>query len=76
MAAAYLFHLCQAHAFIDGNKRTALLACHAFLDANGSRFAAPPDDLFEVVVAVADGSLGKADLTKRLRTMIQKQRKA
>lgn len=25
-AAAYLYHLCQAHAFVDGNKRTALAA--------------------------------------------------
>jgi len=24
MAAAYLFHICKNHPFIDGNKRTAL----------------------------------------------------
>jgi death-on-curing protein len=30
MAAAYLFHLCANHPFVDGNKRVALAACIAF----------------------------------------------
>jgi len=35
MAAAYLFHIVKNHAFVDGNKRTALLAALVFLDING-----------------------------------------
>ena len=35
MAAAYLFHIVQNHAFVDGNKRTGLLAALVFLDLNG-----------------------------------------
>ena len=31
MAAAYLFHLCQNHAFVDGNKRVAANAAITFL---------------------------------------------
>jgi prophage maintenance system killer protein len=27
IAAAYAFSICEAHAFLDGNKRTALGAC-------------------------------------------------
>lgn len=34
MAAAYLFHLCQNHAFIDGNKRVGANAAIAFLLMN------------------------------------------
>jgi death-on-curing protein len=34
MAAAYLFHLCQNHAFIDGNKRVGANAAIAFLLIN------------------------------------------
>lgn len=30
VAAAYLFYICRNHAFIDGNKRTALAACLVF----------------------------------------------
>jgi death on curing protein len=35
MAAAYLFHLCQNHAFIDGNKRVGANAAITFLLING-----------------------------------------
>jgi death-on-curing protein len=35
MAAAYLFHIVKNHAFLDGNKRTALVAALVFLDING-----------------------------------------
>jgi prophage maintenance system killer protein len=31
MAGAYLFHVSQAHGFIDGNKRAALAAALAFV---------------------------------------------
>jgi len=35
MAAAYGFHLCKNHPFIDGNKRIALIALFTFLYVNG-----------------------------------------
>jgi death on curing protein len=36
IAAAYAFHICEAHPFLDGNKRTALVACLAFLSSTES----------------------------------------
>lgn len=62
MAAAYLFHLCNNHPFLDGNKRTALAACLAFLWLNDLEIVADPDEIAELVLAVADGSVGKAQL--------------
>src|SRR6185295_695065 len=35
MAAAYAFHIAQNQPFVDGNKRTAILAAIVFLDLNG-----------------------------------------
>ncbi len=35
IAAAYLFYICKNHPFIDGNKRTALMAAIVFLRING-----------------------------------------
>jgi death-on-curing protein len=35
MAAAYLYHLCQNHPFIDGNKRVGANAAIAFLLIKG-----------------------------------------
>ncbi len=61
MAAAYLFHVSQAHGFVDGNKRAALAAALAFLALNGHELAADSDDLYEVCMAVAAGKASKAD---------------
>ena len=62
MAAAYLFHLCNKHPFLDGNKRTALATCLAFLWLNDLEVVADPDEIAELVLGVADGSLGKAQV--------------
>ena len=35
LAAAYLFGIAKNHAFVDGNKRTAIVAAGAFLILNG-----------------------------------------
>jgi death-on-curing protein len=37
-AATYAFHLTQAHAFVDGNKRIAAAITETFLEDNGSEF--------------------------------------
>ena len=41
-AAAYAFGIAKAHAFIDGNKRTAFVTSVTFLRLNGWRFATDP----------------------------------
>jgi death-on-curing protein len=61
MAAAYLFHIAQNHAFVDGNKRTALAAAMVFLWLNGQDLTADEDDLTELVMGVASGSVGKPE---------------
>jgi death-on-curing protein len=67
MAAAYLFHLVKDHPFIDGNKRVGAVTALVFLDLNGFVFYAPEDDLAEMVLAVARGELGKADVAVFIR---------
>lgn len=62
MAGAYLFHLCNNHPFLDGNKRTALATCLAFLWLNDLDVVADPGEIAEMVLGVADGSLGKAQV--------------
>lgn len=67
MAAAYLFHLCQNHPFLDGNKRTALAACLAFLWLNDHEIVAGADELAELVLGVARGEVAKAEVAVFLR---------
>jgi len=67
---AYLFHISQAHAFMDGNKRTAMAAALTFLRLNGHDINADDDDLIEIGLGVAAGAIGKDELTERLRRLI------
>jgi death-on-curing protein len=64
MAAAYLFHLCQNHAFIDGNKRVGANAAVTFLLINNWEPTFDEAQLVELVLAVASSGLKKADLTQ------------
>lgn len=59
MAAAYLFHVCANHPFVDGNKRTALATALIFLDRNQYRLDSPYETVFQLVVDVAAGRTAK-----------------
>ncbi len=61
-AAAYLFHLCANHAFIDGNKRVAVAAAEVFIVANGCELGASDDELIEITLGVAQGQASKDDV--------------
>jgi death-on-curing protein len=63
MAAAYLFHLCMNHPFVDGNKRTALAAAELFMLANRHELKATNAELEEITFGVAAGSVSKQELT-------------
>ncbi|GBF05908.1 death-on-curing family protein [Deinococcus aerius] len=59
-AAAYLFFLARNHAFVDGNKRTAVTCTNTFLLVNGARLTASNDQLFDLVLETARGDLPDA----------------
>jgi len=60
MAAAYLYGTCRNHPFVDGNKRTAAAAALIFLDVNRVEIEATEDDLYDLVIRMAEGSVSKA----------------
>ena len=67
MAAAYFFHICSNHPFVDGNKRAGVGACLLFLAANGHTLATDNTTLTSVTLAVARGDLDKVPLTSWVR---------
>ncbi|MPZ78819.1 MAG: type II toxin-antitoxin system death-on-curing family toxin [Deltaproteobacteria bacterium] len=69
MAAAYSYHLCQNHPFIDGNKRTALAAALVFLKLNGVTILDPRGRLEDAMIRIASGKMSKAEFTKLLRKL-------
>ena len=62
MAAAYLFHICQNHPFIDGNKRASANAAVTFLLMNDWEPMFEEEELVEVVLALASNGLSKQRL--------------
>lgn len=70
-AATYAYHLAMAHAFIDGNKRVAAAATETFLVANEAVLGATDDDLYEFFMAIAAGTLDRAQAESWLRSRVR-----
>jgi death-on-curing protein len=68
MAAAYAYHLCQNHPFVDGNKRTALTAALVFLEL-GISILDPRGRLENAMMRMASGELNKENFAKVLRKL-------
>ncbi len=70
IAAAYAFHISQAQAFLDGNKRTAVAAALLFLRANGVQGVPDQGRLYDAMIAIAERRLDKAGLATLLRELL------
>jgi death-on-curing protein len=67
IAATYAFHLAQAQAFLDGNKRTAVGTAYLFLKTNGV-LGRPADlETHGAMIAIAEKRLDKAGLAELFR---------
>jgi len=69
MAAAYAFHICRNHPFVDGNKRTALAAALVFLEMNRINLLDEAGKLYNAMMSIASGHLNKAEFAKILREL-------
>lgn len=64
LAAAYAYGIATNHAFIDGNKRAALMISFVFLERNGFRMQASEADAYRVFMAVAAGEITEDALVR------------
>ena len=69
MAAAYAYHLCQNHPFIDGNKRTALACALVFLELNGIHVNDPKGSLKNAMLDIASGKMEKPACAQLLQQL-------
>jgi death on curing protein len=60
-AAALLHSLARNHPLVDGNKRLAWLATYVFCAKNGVELDADDDAAYDLVVAVASGSIDEVE---------------
>ena len=67
LAAAYGYGIARNHPFIDGNKRSALLAIYTFLGVNGVDFIVPEADAAAMILALAAGEVSEESLARWIR---------
>ena len=75
VAAAYLYYICGNHPFLDGNKRTAMMAAIVFLRLNGMDTLPDGDAWEQLMLEVAASRLDRDATTRRLRKLIKPRRK-
>jgi len=56
-SAALVHSIVTNHALVDGNKRLGLVALRLFLGMNDRDLVATQDEKFDLIMAIADGSL-------------------
>ena len=71
LAASLAFGLARNHPFVDGNKRTAAVACEAFIMLNGGTLNADDLELYPQYLALAEGSLSEPAFAAWLRQHIK-----
>lgn len=67
LAASSAFGIAKNHPFIDGNKRTALVAMRTFLAMNDCNFVASSDEKYTMILRLAEGDLDEAELGEWIR---------
>ncbi len=65
LAATYAYHLSQAHAFVDGNKRIAAVISELFLKLNNAKLTVTNDEIIELFLDIAASKLSREDVEKK-----------
>ena len=66
-AAAYAYHLTQAHAFVDGNKRLGAAITEAFLETNGFELTMTNEEIVDLFLGIASSKMSRDEVEQRLR---------
>lgn len=71
IAAAYAFGISKAHAFVDGNKRTAFVTALTFLRLNGFSFRPAPVEGVRMMEDLASGQVSEVDFARWLSSQMK-----
>ena len=72
-AAIFFLLLIKNHAFMDGNKRTAILAVSEFLKRNGEFLTASNDELYDFAINSATSKLDKDQIAEWIRAHLREK---
>lgn len=73
IAATYAFHLSQAHAFLDGNKRIAAAVAIVFLNINSADLTASENEIIELFLDIAASKLSRENVEEKFAEWIQEK---
>src|ERR1041385_2492793 len=71
LAAAYAYGIARDHPFVDGNKRTALVAARTFLILNGVNLKATQDEKVLTFLQLAEDTISEEELADWIREGIR-----
>jgi death on curing protein len=71
LAASLAHGIARNHAFVDGSKRSALVACETFIELNGAELTATDVEIYPVILALATGQLTEAEFSTWLRARLR-----
>lgn len=73
LAATYAYHLSQAHAFLDGNKRIAAAVAGIFLRMNEAKLQATNDEVTELFLNLAASKLSREEVEEKFAAWMTKK---
>ena len=73
VAASYAFHIAESQAFLDGNKRMAVVTALVFLARNGGYVRPSTWELYSDMIDVAEKKKTKTDLAELQRKYANKE---
>jgi death on curing protein len=68
-AAVYAFSIAENQVFVDGNKRTGLVAALTFLRVNGIKIPKNENKLYHAMIAIAKHKMNQEDLAELFRSL-------
>jgi death-on-curing protein len=70
-AATYGYHIAKAHAFLDGNKRTAAAATETFLIVNDAKLEVTNSRFANLFIGLASGEISRDEAEVLLRSWVR-----
>lgn len=71
LAASLAYGIAKNHAFVDGNKRSAIVSCETFIELNSAHLLATDAEIYPMILALAEGTLSEAEFAAWLRAHLQ-----
>jgi death on curing protein len=71
LAASLAVGIAKNHPFVDGNKRTALVATRTFIILNGFDLAATQQEKYLTFLSLAEGTISEDELAAWLRERVK-----